>query len=235
MKNKERFKGIITGFLICAMLSASFAILANSPIRNRSINVLYGHINLVVNGQSFTPRDAQNNVVEPFVYQGTTFLPARAISEALGYAVYWDGETSTVYIGQPPPPAPPAPPTPPAPPQAPRVNIADIVHTWDLSGIMPLLGNVVDSGYGMWEWFVFDTGLEIMGDKVFLDFRVAGSERFHFNGLDNTSTRADVRAMMGAPYESSDETWYFYILDHEVMSTGIRSVFFLTLPAEFYL
>ena len=79
---------------------------------------------------------------------------------------------------------------------------------------MPLLGNVVDSGYGMWEWFIFDTGLEIMGGTVSVDFNVAGSERFHFNGLDNTSTSADVRAMMGAPDEVFDGR-YVYIFDHE--------------------
>ena len=38
--------------------------------------------------------------MEPFIYNGTTFLPVRAISEALGKEVEWDGPTSSVYIGE---------------------------------------------------------------------------------------------------------------------------------------
>jgi hypothetical protein len=53
----------------------------------------------VVNGELITPRDGQGNVVEPFIHNGTTFLPARAIAEALGQTVEWDGATQTVYIG----------------------------------------------------------------------------------------------------------------------------------------
>jgi hypothetical protein len=53
---------------------------------------------LVVNGQEVTPRDVQGNVVEPFIFEGTTFLPVRAVAEALGQEVNWDGATNTVYI-----------------------------------------------------------------------------------------------------------------------------------------
>ncbi|MEQ6359512.1 stalk domain-containing protein [Thermoanaerobacter thermohydrosulfuricus] len=37
--------------------------------------------------------------VPPFIKDGRTFVPIRAISEALGVPVKWDGATSTVYIG----------------------------------------------------------------------------------------------------------------------------------------
>ena len=98
--NKERIKGIVIGFILCAVLTTSTAVLANQV--TRSITVTSGHINLVVNGEPVIPRDGQGNIVEPFVYDGTTFLPVRALANALGQEVDWDGDTYTVYIGQAP-------------------------------------------------------------------------------------------------------------------------------------
>jgi hypothetical protein len=36
--------------------------------------------------------------VEPFVSDGTTYLPVRAIADALGKNVSWDNATKSVYI-----------------------------------------------------------------------------------------------------------------------------------------
>ena len=36
--------------------------------------------------------------MEPFIYEGTTYLPVRAVSEALGKNVSWDSETKTVMV-----------------------------------------------------------------------------------------------------------------------------------------
>ncbi len=46
------------------------------------------------------PKDANGNVVEPFTMNGTTYLPVRAISNALEKDVEWDGEAFSVYIGK---------------------------------------------------------------------------------------------------------------------------------------
>lgn len=66
----------------------------------KTIEVDYLDIRLVVNGKEVTPRDANGKVVEPFAYQGTTYLPVRAVGEALGKTVRWDGETKTVHLGE---------------------------------------------------------------------------------------------------------------------------------------
>ena len=42
--------------------------------------------------------DVNGNPVSGFVYDGTTYVPARAISEANGKDVTWDQQTGTVYI-----------------------------------------------------------------------------------------------------------------------------------------
>lgn len=66
----------------------------------QTIDVDYLDIKLVVNGKEVTPKDVNGNVVEPFAYQGTTYLPVRAVGEALGKTVRWDGETKTVHLGE---------------------------------------------------------------------------------------------------------------------------------------
>lgn len=45
-----------------------------------------------------------NNVLKspdkrPFIYEGTTYVPLRYVSESLGHNVDWDGATNTIYIG----------------------------------------------------------------------------------------------------------------------------------------
>ena len=58
----------------------------------------YRDINIVIDGKTITPTDTDGNVVEPFIIDGTTYLPVRAVSEAVDCGVDWDGETNTVII-----------------------------------------------------------------------------------------------------------------------------------------
>lgn len=67
--------------------------------RTEEIKAVYRDIKLVVDGVLITPKDANGSVVEPFIVNGSTYLPVRAVGEALGKTVSWDGETGTVYIG----------------------------------------------------------------------------------------------------------------------------------------
>jgi hypothetical protein len=46
------------------------------------------------------PKDANGKVVEPFISDGTTYLPVRAVCQALGKDIIWDGDTNSVYIGK---------------------------------------------------------------------------------------------------------------------------------------
>ena len=43
----------------------------------------------------------QGNRIEPFIFQGTAYLPLRAIAEAFGKDVGWDGNTATITINTP--------------------------------------------------------------------------------------------------------------------------------------
>ena len=49
----------------------------------------------------FTVYDANGNPVEPFIIDGTTYLPVRGISSSLGLNVAWDEQTKTVQLTTP--------------------------------------------------------------------------------------------------------------------------------------
>lgn len=95
---KHRLHDIVLGMVIMALvMGLAIPALATTV---KTIEANYMDIKLVVDGVPITPKDANGNVIEPFISQGTTYLPVRAIGEALGKNVKWDGETKTVYIGE---------------------------------------------------------------------------------------------------------------------------------------
>ncbi|MDR2355562.1 MAG: copper amine oxidase N-terminal domain-containing protein, partial [Clostridiales Family XIII bacterium] len=65
----------------------------------KTITASYDDIKIYVNQNRIEPRDANGNAVEPFISDGTTYLPVRAVAESLGQEVSWDGSTKSVYIG----------------------------------------------------------------------------------------------------------------------------------------
>lgn len=90
---------VLTAF--AATLLAGIGIGANaSGAVTRTLQATYMNIKLVVDGAPVTPKDAAGNAVEPFSCNGTTYLPVRAVGNALGKEVTWDGDTRTVYIGK---------------------------------------------------------------------------------------------------------------------------------------
>ena len=82
---------------LCLVLLLSSAVYASN--RTKMMEVRYMDIKLVVDGVPIIPKYTNGVVVEPFIYEGTTYLPVRAVGEALGKQVSWDGNTQTVYIG----------------------------------------------------------------------------------------------------------------------------------------
>lgn len=59
----------------------------------------YG-ITIKYNGNVQEMKDAGGNRVYPISYEGTTYLPVRAVAELLGIEVNWDGPTNTVWLGE---------------------------------------------------------------------------------------------------------------------------------------
>ncbi len=96
MKTKLTHR-ILTAALVLFLLCGTA--LAASTIKTQMIEANYMGIRVVVDGLAVTPKDATGHEVEPFASNGTTYLPVRAVAEALGKDVEWDGVTNTVYIG----------------------------------------------------------------------------------------------------------------------------------------
>lgn len=99
MRKLVKVKCFVLGMLVIAMITtAIFPAFAAST--TRQLNAVFSNIKIYVDDLLIHPKDGQGNPVEPFIYQGTVYLPVRAVADALGKPVSWDGATNSVYIGK---------------------------------------------------------------------------------------------------------------------------------------
>lgn len=96
---KNTLKGYLIGVLSTVLLLGTVCYSASNTM---TIEALYNNIKIYVDGVKIDPKDANGNTVEPFIYNGTTYLPVRAVGEAIGKTVTWDGATQSVYLGEKP-------------------------------------------------------------------------------------------------------------------------------------
>ena len=87
-------KKFVLGFIVGALLFSTASVFAAS---GKMIQVFYMVKDIKINQVSKMPNNPEQ---KPFVYNGTTFVPLRFISENLGYPVKWDGQNQTIYIGE---------------------------------------------------------------------------------------------------------------------------------------
>ena len=95
MKQNGFWKGFGSG-LILTVLIAALCVTATATSK-RSIQVEDG-IGITLNGATFIPRSANGKQVSVFLYNGTTYVPVRAISEAMGMDVSFNSATRTVVL-----------------------------------------------------------------------------------------------------------------------------------------
>ena len=99
MKGKEKIKYLVLGMIIMAVLS-TMVVPAMAEMVQKQITILTG-VNIYVDDVKLNPVDVNGRPVEVFIYNGTTYLPVRAVAEAVGKAVSWDGKkTRSVFIGK---------------------------------------------------------------------------------------------------------------------------------------
>ena len=91
---KEKLKGIIIGIVIGATLVPTSYAIVGTVTKELS----YNNIKIALDGKEVKPTDANGNYVEPFIIDGTTYLPVRGIANALGLYVDWDGKTNSVIL-----------------------------------------------------------------------------------------------------------------------------------------
>lgn len=89
--------------LTCALALAAGSAMAVSGAGTRALEAQFMGITLKVDGNAVVPKDVNGETVEPFAVDGTVYLPVRAVGEALGKDVSWDGGTNTVSVDAPAP------------------------------------------------------------------------------------------------------------------------------------
>lgn len=94
---KKQWKGFISGVLI-TVLALGLIGSVSATIGRRTVEIDYNNIKIELDGKQITPMDVNGNYVEPFAIDGTTYLPVRAVANAMDLEVGWDDSTKTVIL-----------------------------------------------------------------------------------------------------------------------------------------
>ena len=158
---KHRIQGIVIGFIISGILFGGGALALNGT---RNIEVTYKDIKLYVKGALITPKDGNNNAIEPFLYNGTTYLPIRAVGQALGEDVEWVSQTNSVYIGGRTPTASGTPDS-----YLNDIQYTNFIRGWSTDSIYQIDGTVIDHLNN-----VYDNGIIVFTSGDGSNNRIAG-------------------------------------------------------------
>ncbi|MDR1131608.1 MAG: copper amine oxidase N-terminal domain-containing protein [Oscillospiraceae bacterium] len=97
MKKLGNLKGFSLGIAVCLIFIVLISPAMAAAV-TKTANLVYNNIKITLNGTALTPEDVNGNVVEPFIIDGSTYLPVRAIGNALGLGVDWDSANNTVLL-----------------------------------------------------------------------------------------------------------------------------------------
>ncbi|SDC42855.1 foldase protein PrsA [Paenibacillus sp. UNCCL117] len=89
---KDKFKGLVLGLSLGAMLTGTAAYASGTQIE-----VYFRELKYMFDGIEKKPSAEQG---AGFIHNGTTYVPLRFVSEALGKEVGFDEETSTIWVGK---------------------------------------------------------------------------------------------------------------------------------------
>ena len=91
----------IVAIILTLVCLSSMVIGAVAASNSQTISALLSFdTKITFNGETQVFKNANGDVVYPINYQGTNYLPVRAVAELLGVAVDWDGATRTVILGE---------------------------------------------------------------------------------------------------------------------------------------
>lgn len=92
MKKQRLISGLVGAVLALSVAIPAFA------VREITIKV-EPDVRVYVDDKAIDAGDTHGNP-EAFIYNGTTYIAAKAVSNSLGENVAWDGDTRSVYIGE---------------------------------------------------------------------------------------------------------------------------------------
>lgn len=94
LENKKR----IALMIAVLMLVLSFSTTGFASWLDKTIKASYRNITIAVNGVTKTAKNVNGVVVEPFIVDGTTYVPLRGIADILGYQVSFNPTTYKIDI-----------------------------------------------------------------------------------------------------------------------------------------
>lgn len=94
----KRKTGITISTILVMILCFSMGVAGANTLQNITAQVNYA-LSMKLNNELFNPKDTDGSYLRPIVYNNRTYLPVRALGEALNIAVDYDAATSTVLLG----------------------------------------------------------------------------------------------------------------------------------------
>lgn len=95
----KKSRCLMVGAVLSALIGSVMVVSADGVIKNITAQI-NSNIKMEVAGDRFSPKDANGKLIQPISYLGSTYLPVRALGEALGVVVDYDSKTQTVIIGE---------------------------------------------------------------------------------------------------------------------------------------
>ena len=94
---KSNSKAFIMGLIIGALVFSSIAV-AFAANYTANLKATYRDIKVYVNGDQIDHYASNGTYSEPFIINGTTYVPLRLFSEKTGNTVKWDGSSSSIFV-----------------------------------------------------------------------------------------------------------------------------------------
>ena len=88
-------QGFVGGILCCVLF---VGIGAYAKSKTERIEVVYDNIKVYKDNVLCELKDVNGAVIEPFIYEGTTYMPVRGTANLADMEVTWDGATKSVYL-----------------------------------------------------------------------------------------------------------------------------------------
>lgn len=92
---KKVTKGYVLGFLSAALLTGGITYAKKAT---QTIEVVYDNIKVYKDNVLCELKDSNGTTIEPFIYNGTTYMPVRGTATLADMSVTWEGTTKSVYL-----------------------------------------------------------------------------------------------------------------------------------------
>jgi len=101
MRQRKRTRRIVVALLLVAVMSVTLVSPGLAAWTVRQLEAQFMDVKININGRAVSTVNADGVSVEPFIVEGTTYLPVRAVASALGLGVSWDQDNATVNLTDP--------------------------------------------------------------------------------------------------------------------------------------